>query len=394
MSLAEEALGEMRRTAARAQDEAKDARREVDAQRAAAKRAEADAGEAAEARLAELQAQKSAAEAAQKRAEGDTARLRDIERLRLAGATVQDAAAKPEPVPPVAAGRECGGGGEGDLSLRVGLDSSAVYQRGPTMVYVVDGFLAESEVAHMRGRGKRALATHLRQRQRGPVKGPYETVGLDEPQQAGKTHSKFQLKELPDPTFELISQRVARLTRIPVDPAPADAQSITMYSEISGSDLMNVHHDRNKAERRVATVITYLSDTEGQGATIFPCIGEEGGPPAEEDEVCKQLIKAYEEARTPEHIITEGEVFERIRSWCAAPPFRSCPEEGCPKGRGMLRVVPRPGRAAVFPSATVEGGPDTATWHAGCPVDKEHRKLTVQFFRAPPERTGDPRAKG
>ena len=141
-------------------------------------------------------------------------------------------------------------------------------------------------------------------------------------------------------------------------------------------------------------MITYLTDTEGQGATIFPCIGEEGGPPAEEDEVCKKLIKLYEEATTSSHSITEGELFDRIKRWCDAPPLRSCPEEDCPKGLGMLRVEPRPGRAAVFPSATVEGGPDTATWHAGCPVDREHRKLTVQFFRAPPEREGDAHPEG
>ena len=378
LTVAEEALAEMRKAAARAQDEAKDARREVDTQRAAAKRAEADAGAAAGARLAQLQGEKAAAEAAQKRAEDDTARLRNIEHLRLTGAKARDAGAalaKPD----ARAGSDCE---QGAGDLRTGLDSSRVYQRGPTMVYVHDSFLNESEVAHLRGRGKRALMSQLHRR----PQGTYETVSLDGP--------KAAKQDVHDPVFALIRQRVARLTRIPIDPSPVDVQSVTMYAEISGHGLMNVHHDRNKADRRVATVITYLSDTEGQGATIFPCIGEEGGPPAEEDEVCKKLIKLYEEAATPSHSITEGELFDRIKRWCDAPPLRSCPEEDCPKGLGMLRVEPRPGRAAVFPSATVEGGPDTATWHAGCPVDEEHRKVTVQFFRAPPERKGDPHPQG
>ena len=38
---------------------------------------------------------------------------------------------------------------EGDL--RAGLDGSRVYQSGPTMVYVHDSFLNESEAAHLRG---------------------------------------------------------------------------------------------------------------------------------------------------------------------------------------------------------------------------------------------------
>ena len=34
--------------------------------------------------------------------------------------------------------------------MRAGLDGSRVFQRGPTMVYVHDFFLNESEVAHLR----------------------------------------------------------------------------------------------------------------------------------------------------------------------------------------------------------------------------------------------------
>ena len=57
------------------------------------------------------------------------------------------------------------------------------------------------------------------------------------------------------------------------------------------------------------------------------------------------------------HIIVEGKVFDRIKRWCAAPPLRSCPEEDCPKGPGMLRVEPRAGRAAVLHVPTSKPNP-------------------------------------
>ena len=118
--------------------------------------------------------------------------------------------------------------------LRAGLDGSSVFRRGATMVHVYDAFLNNSEVAHMIQSGKRALRSQ--QERSGRLSSFYDSAFLDGPQ------ATPELRD--DETSRLVHERVARLTRIPVD--PSDRQSVTMYAESVGSKLMNVHHDRNR----------------------------------------------------------------------------------------------------------------------------------------------------
>lgn len=159
----------------------------------------------------------------------------------------------------------------------------------------------------------------------------------------------------------------------------------TMYAESIGGTFKFVHHDKNKVESRVVTVLVYLTDLTGEGYTIFPCFGERGGPPADV-ELCESLKEAF---RNGKRILTKGALFDKVKLWCDAPPMRACPEQNCGPGRGMLRVEPRAGRAAVFPSSLPDGLPDVSTWHAGCPTQPNHKKYTLQFFRELPRVYGE-----
>ena len=62
----------------------------------------------------------------------------------------------------------------------------------------------------------------------------------------------------------------------------------------TGGTFKFVHHDKNKAESRVVTVLVYLTTLPGEGQTIFPCFGEQGGPSAEPD-ICVELKQAFHE---------------------------------------------------------------------------------------------------
>lgn len=59
--------------------------------------------------------------------------------------------------------------------------------------------------------------------------------------------------------------------------------------------VRNVHHDRaNGKEGRVLTLLIYLNELGGGGHTVFPCIGPNGGPPADPD-LCTTFVNAYDD---------------------------------------------------------------------------------------------------
>ena len=67
--------------------------------------------------------------------------------------------------------------------------------------------------------------------------------------------------------------------------------------------VRNVHHDRaNGKEGRVLTVLVYLNQLKHGGHTIFPCIGAQGGPPAD-TELCRTFVDAYD---TGSRMLTGG----------------------------------------------------------------------------------------
>lgn len=92
----------------------------------------------------------------------------------------------------------------GSTGMREILDSAAVYQNGPSMIYVYSDFLNGSEVAHSIEIGSKSVAKIPWAKGR-PDAGHYRSSNLDINRYRG------------DAQLALMHERVARLVRIPLD---------------------------------------------------------------------------------------------------------------------------------------------------------------------------------
>ena len=195
-------------------------------------------------------------------------------------------------------------------------------------------------------------------------------------------------------------------------------------AEELGADLINVHHDHNRDERRTCTVFVYLSDVgapDAGGETFFPCVGsrasvsvransrrKDGADEADEADAGRVGRRApvSSPTRSPRwargvHVAWAGaedereaaavalcaERFEALKKRGAkksaappgAPPGVVFAGDGAP---GMI-VTPRAGRAVVFwNGASAASCPEA--WHAPARVRGDAPKWLVTLFK-----TGD-----
>ena len=116
------------------------------------------------------------------------------------------------------------------------------------------------------------------------------------------------------PLFRSVEARVASLTGISPHPHASGADLLLQARWPHDYDTNNpLHHDMNRAPRRVATVIMYLTDLGG-GHTLFPCLRprgmDGGGAKSERDATttgssmasasCAELVHGFEELRKRE----------------------------------------------------------------------------------------------
>ena len=106
-----------------------------------------------------------------------------------------------------------------------------------------------------------------------------------------------------DPLIASLEDRMARLTGIPAhkDESPLRLSLNMPWDKSSKLHLQNLHHDTAKgAERRVATILMYLSDGVSDslrgGGTLLPCIGraDSKGPSRSTADTCSRLVHAFE----------------------------------------------------------------------------------------------------
>jgi len=255
-----------------------------------------------------------------------------------------------------------------------------------------------------------------------------------------------------------IVERVANLTGIPSSPDESMRLSITrsiaslkngtMQPAIArhgGPSVTRLHHDQNKAPRRVVTLLSFVSDyADGLhgGETVFPCVKPRGdtdtmlsprspsqtpsatplrslqlplpppsaappispcpwlpspppsltpSPPAFPTELCASLIESF---NSGEHSFSDAddEMCSDLRfdsRVCFDARMSALAAHLCDEAKPAthwLRIVPRRGTALLFVSAE----PSSATplahmWHGGCPV-RTGEKITIQLFKEQPQR--------
>ena len=206
-------------------------------------------------------------------------------------------------------------------------------------------------------------------------------------------------------------------------------------AEELGADLINVHHDHNRDERRTCTVFVYLSDVgapDAGGETFFPCVGSRASVSVRANSRRKDGADEADEADAPGasadarpsdpvadalaslgargvHVAWAGaedeaeaaavalcaERFEALKKRGASAKKSAAPP-GAPPGvvfagdgaPGMI-VTPRAGRAVVFwNGASAASCPEA--WHAPARVRGDAPKWLVTLFKAgepaaPPE---------
>lgn len=150
-----------------------------------------------------------------------------------------------------------------------------------------------------------------------------------------------------------------------------------LSSTSSNRGILNLHHDRNKQEYRVATFMVNLATIDSGaghgGETYFPAAGAPSS-----DELAAELRRSFAEGVRfhPSGSSAAEAVEERLRRWRQA---RSCRQ---PEGTALgVAVEPVAGSALLFDS----GGGERCDgeWHAPCAVSGPVHKWTVTIFKSP-----------
>ena len=178
-----------------------------------------------------------------------------------------------------------------------------------------------------------------------------------------------------------------------------------------GQPFTNVHHDRNKNEWRVATVIAYLSnssDADG-GHTLFPTLRSRVRPVrlavgithlAGHSPSAEPLASSAIDEHTPAvwHLSESlaAAYSHGVRSvGCercsdsSQPQLRAAVrycEDECARARdgssNSLAVRPQAGSAVVFWSVRADGEPDATMFHTGCYARTGPHRLILQKFKS------------
>ena len=275
-------------------------------------------------------------------------------------------------------------------------------------VYVIDRFLTEDEVDHLRLVGGRTL----------PPESPHAHVSLAElarPWEAGA-----------DPVVALIEARIANLTGIaphadesplllevqrswPAGASHAPSSAAAAAAAAAGAAELHsaLRHDAAQRPQRVASVLVFLSDERDaplpHGALppdeLLPCAAHDGtashlGGGGGANALCSRLERALREGdgvlspAGAEHPSSAPDAkpppcFDRDAALAASG---LCAAAGAPAGGARhLRISPRRGTALlVFTASPDDGRLLGHMWRGSCRVARGERWTLQAFKEAPP----------
>jgi len=181
-----------------------------------------------------------------------------------------------------------------------------------------------------------------------------------------------------------VEERIAILTGMPAH----EGEETILFTDIKpvgrhGPWFGNVHHDKNKQERREATVLVYLSsqtDEEG-GHTLFPSLPRDGASALQSGTWADAMRTAYDRG---DRAIgcrdksvgcnDEGGVVPHAEAEC---------ERALTGSQHSVAVRPTLGTALVFWSVLPDGSPDRTIWHTGClPRASGNGRWAMQKFKS------------
>lgn len=181
-----------------------------------------------------------------------------------------------------------------------------------------------------------------------------------------------------------IEERMARLTGMPAH----EGEETLLFTNVTpvgrdGPWFSNLHHDKNKQERREATILVYLSsqsDEEG-GHTIFPSLPRQGANAASGAPWAASMERAYGRGRRAlgcqaesDDCGDEGGVVPHARAEC---------ERALTGTAHGVAVRPTLGTALVFFSVHPNGSADASMWHTGClPRTTTNGRWAMQKFKS------------
>ena len=222
-------------------------------------------------------------------------------------------------------------------------------------VYRIQGLLSAAECDQLIASGTSRLnASEMGAADHAPT-------GEDDRPASSRTSSSMHFDDGADegePWLHMLRQRWANVARLPLSLGEP-----TQLARYRGAEAYGLHLDASEEVRRLATVLTYLSDVEEGGETIFPRIASAG-------------------ARRG-----SGGVMQPLAKLAAAGMLARELSRGsryCEKGH-VLRIPPRKGDALLFFPLLHDGTPDHDTIHAGCAVrgSSDVKYVAQQWFTLP-----------
>lgn len=152
-------------------------------------------------------------------------------------------------------------------------------------------------------------------------------------------------------------------------------------SVAQGTEINVIHHDTNKRPNRALTVLFYLTNVSSGGETLFPCIGRDGGRPADQT-TCERLGRLFSKG---EKFIDANRNSEHAELYSLVDEMCSQAQQG--KRGAAFAQPPRAGYALIFPQTDpLDDRELESMWHVSCPVGPGERKDTLQIFMESPPR--------
>lgn len=285
----------------------------------------------------------------------------------------------------------------------VGPTRSIVALSQAPRVYLIDGFLNQSEAVHLRQLGVDVDVFRTapdqtndarKSRNTATYRQEYLSAGLYDAD-TGTVH---------DAVLAEIEARIEAYSHVPRDPSMRGRIAIAVRNATTFG-LHNVHHDHNAAavtlERFArqgtkvpltelqATMIGYLGHVEQGGETVFPCICDRRDVKCVKlQKICKLLYVNGVLSVSPEN--REGVAFKEATPELArklekaAKVLASAAELMCTnRTKRGLKISAKPGRAILFFSNNLRGVADPRGWHGSCLVKKGQKVNWQRFLYAP-----------
>jgi hypothetical protein len=263
-------------------------------------------------------------------------------------------------------------------------DASAWPVDKASRLYVIPRFLSEDEVSAFRSLGN-SYPSYFE------TAPPLHYASADMPRSWESGY---------DELTRVVEERIAHITGIATHAHDSSLQvAIGRPWNASLGHAFNLHHDTNKAPRRAATVLIYLSDAENDGLeggeTIFPCLELREPSTTVAPDLCTLLGDAFASGERFLRVTSASQDRPAFDETAVAAVNEACAEPSASGSgsrvatrllAGGLRIRPERGAALLFFSrGPGEGAPlIPETWHGGCRV-RRGEKWTMQLFKEVPE---------